>query len=114
MVSANKNPTINGTSAIDLTVGEQVRFDLVLGDADGDEVTLEFWGNLTDYTIDSDGDVYTFIWTPTDTTPVVLTYVYFLTMCLARGYRFDSFDLKYIWNNLEIKPCLVAYSKRHL
>ena len=54
-------------------MGEEVRVNLVLADADGDEVALEFWGNLANYFIDSDGDAYTFVWTPTETTPIVMT-----------------------------------------
>ena len=73
LISANKNPVINGTSAINATVGEEVRFSLVLADTDGDEVALEFLGNLANYFIDNDGDMHTFVWTPTDTTPAVLT-----------------------------------------
>ena len=58
---------------MNVTVGEEVRVELVLADADGDEVELEFQGNFTSYVINNNGDVYTFAWTPMDTTPVVLT-----------------------------------------
>lgn len=44
---ANHNPYINGTQSLNVTVGDDVVIELTVMDADGDEIRVEFVGNLT-------------------------------------------------------------------
>ena len=74
-------PYLNITSAINVTVGETVDVTITLVDPNGSplDVALEFLGTVpvTNYTLtlDSSQDneaVYTFSWTPHDSTPVTV------------------------------------------
>ena len=66
---------ISGNSSIDVELGESVTLTFHVTDADGEEVFLSFVGNLTsdDYTISSTSNIFSFAWTPSDTSPVSLS-----------------------------------------
>ena len=75
--AANTNPNITGTEMINATVGEEVRVELIITDAEDDATEAVFVGNLTDdYQLKMEGGMHVFLWTPTSVQSVILRYIY--------------------------------------
>ena len=73
---ANTNPNISGTAMVNATVGEEVRVELIITDAEDDETEAVFVGNLTDdYELKMEGGMHVFLWTPSSVQPVILRYM---------------------------------------
>ena len=61
---------------VSATVGQEVRVELTITDAEDDETEAVFVGNLTgDFDLKMEGDMHVFLWTPLSVHPVILRYM---------------------------------------
>ena len=75
IIAGNTAPRITGITSIQATVGEEVTFELTVTDADGDDVTLHYIGNIPAADIGiATGNLVTYHinWTPTSMEPMSL------------------------------------------
>ena len=79
LFQANNLPQVHlNASTIEVRIYETITIYVNCTDADGDDVTLELANDIPTATFNNGTGI--FVWTPTDTTPVLIGYVY--TFCL--------------------------------